>query len=162
MDRLKNSFETYKNFWILGIAVVVVAALALGTAYVRSYRADKSSKGEEQVVLEACKPGDAFDINTGEPCPVVEIAAQAPAATPAPTGPTIIVDELCRADKDVLTVAGGTRVVFRNNGTAAVTMKFGAREVNLRPLRYFTAVVPATGEHDLYCGTAKVATIKTS
>ncbi len=158
MDRLKNSFETYKNFWILGIAIVIVAALALGTAYVRKHRADAPIV---DVVLEACKPGDAFDINTGEPCPVVEVV-QVPGATPAPTGPTIIVDELCRADNDTLTVEGGTRVVFRNNGTSAVTMKFGAREVSLRPLRYFTAVVPATGDQDLYCGTAKVATIKTS
>ncbi len=164
-SKIKANFEQYKNFWILGIAIIVVAALALGTSYMRKQRA-LEVPAQEQVVLESCKEGDAFDIMTGKPCPQAP-KPQAPAAVPGfqqaiidYKGRSISFDEDCDATPEVLEVARGSRVLFTNVSDISMTVSFNEREVTLRPLRYFTAVVPVAGDYDVQCGPQKVAEVK--
>lgn len=164
MDTLKNNFEKYKNFWILGIAIVIVAALALGTSYMRKHRASASVT---DVVLESCKTGDLFDINTGKPCPK-DIKPQAPSvATPGYQqaiidykGRSIAFDKNCDPTPKTLEVAHGARILFTNVSDTSMTITFNGREVTLRPLRYFTASVKTVGNYELYCGARKVTEIK--
>lgn len=160
MDVIKNSFEKYKNFWILGIAVVVVAVLAVGTSYVRTHRAEREEVRDDEVSLESCKSGDAFDALTGKPCPKdLSVKGEAP-ATVVPADRTISFTDNCHPSIDNLTVTNGSRIMLRNSGTTDMTLRVNGREETLRPLRYFTSVLKSVDQYDIQCGGETVAQLK--
>lgn len=158
MDRLKNSFEQYKNFWILGIAIVIVAALALGTAYMRKHRGNDQVSVDDKVVLQECKPGDAFNIMTGAPCP--KETPDVVSASPTSRAETLVrhkgrvlqLTDACVFSPKTQTHRIGTTVMIDNDTDLAQTVGIGTDTYTIGGRHYKTFKLKKDGQYIVDCG----------
>lgn len=146
------------------VALLVIAALVVGTAQRKKHVADAPE------VVEGCKPGYLFSETTGKPCPTTEplsvegekVATEASgyeAAVAAYAGKLVVVDASCKATPSALTVGANTRVLIGNNSSSNLTLGLGDRSESLDGYHYFTYSLKSGGDMKVMCNGAEVATI---
>ncbi len=156
-----------KNLIILGLAILVVLALVLGTRYMKKGTGTNEGTNEENLPA-ACLPGEQYDRNTGEPCVGAEDISATPAsnssyagALKAYTGKTVLLGGDCAATPAEYNAPTGSRMLIGNNSTTTLEVAFQSRTTILRPYHYMLGSLKTAGEYPIKCNGDTVATVKT-
>ena len=155
MEKIKVWVRNNKNIAVLALAVLLVAALAVATNYIKQSR--QTAVNTEKPAGEECVDGL---------CP----GTTEPEATPADNpsyedairmyvGKTIVFGGNCEATPSAYTTKVGTRVLFTNSSKTVLNITASGKSVILRPYRYFTSTLKTPGSYPITCNGANAATI---
>lgn len=169
-----NDQEKKSGKWMTWVLILVVVVLAVGLSLNKG--SDSPALDEE---FEPCQEGDEFNFETGEPCPVGNQESVESVSTSTLfngngsdgtsnyaqalleyEGRSILFDENCVADPQVLEVRLGSRVLVGNDSTASLESSIQERVEDLRPYHYMLSTsFNVVGEFPVSCNGEEVATV---